>query len=103
MSEMKTESKKRANPFSPLNMKEKVEKDFSCLIDFPPMGVYETLFAFKDATGLYMGSEGTHPWYETSYTLVLKPLSELQLPTHTTNLIKKGARLPAHYPASKWS
>jgi hypothetical protein len=25
------------------------------------MGVYETLFKFKDVTGLYMGSEGTHP------------------------------------------
>ncbi len=30
--------------------------------DFPPMGVYETLFKFVDATGQYMGSEGTHPW-----------------------------------------
>src|SRR5579862_3740358 len=29
---------------------------------FPPMGVYETLFKFLDATGKYMGSEGTHPW-----------------------------------------
>jgi aminotransferase len=34
----------------------------SCLTHFPPMGVYETLFKFKDTTGLYMGSEGTHPW-----------------------------------------
>ena len=33
----------------------------SCLARFPPMGVYETLFKFKDVTGLYMGSEGTHP------------------------------------------
>ncbi|HMO13335.1 MAG TPA: pyridoxal phosphate-dependent aminotransferase [Pirellulaceae bacterium] len=30
--------------------------------DFPPMGVYETLFKFLDATGQYMGTEGTHPW-----------------------------------------
>jgi aspartate/methionine/tyrosine aminotransferase len=29
---------------------------------FPPMGVYETLFKFLDATGKYMGTEGTHPW-----------------------------------------
>lgn len=29
---------------------------------FPPMGVYETLFKFLDATGSYMGTEGTHPW-----------------------------------------
>ncbi len=29
---------------------------------FPPMGVYETLFSFADATGQYMGDPGTHPW-----------------------------------------
>ena len=29
---------------------------------FPPMGVYETLFKFQDATGVYMGDPGTHPW-----------------------------------------
>lgn len=29
---------------------------------FPPMGVYETLFRFADATGTYMGEPGTHPW-----------------------------------------
>ncbi len=29
---------------------------------FPPMGVYETLFKFADATGKYMGDMGTHPW-----------------------------------------
>jgi aspartate/methionine/tyrosine aminotransferase len=29
---------------------------------FPPMGVYETLFKFADATGKYMGDAGTHPW-----------------------------------------
>lgn len=34
----------------------------SALIYFPPMGVYETLFKFLDATGKYMGTEGTHPW-----------------------------------------
>ncbi len=26
------------------------------------MGVYETLFKFQDATGVYMGEPGTHPW-----------------------------------------
>lgn len=26
------------------------------------MGVYETLFKFHDATGKYMGTDGTHPW-----------------------------------------
>ncbi len=34
----------------------------SALIHFPPMGVYETLFKCLDATGKYMGTEGTHPW-----------------------------------------
>jgi aspartate/methionine/tyrosine aminotransferase len=32
------------------------------LQDFPPMGVYETLFKFQKATGYYMGDQGTHPW-----------------------------------------
>ena len=32
------------------------------LLSFPPMGVYETLFKFQDATGQYMGDPGTHPW-----------------------------------------
>ena len=34
----------------------------SALTHFEPMGVYETLFKFLDATGKYMGTEGTHPW-----------------------------------------
>jgi aminotransferase len=32
------------------------------LVQFPPMGVYETLFKFADATSKYMGDHGTHPW-----------------------------------------
>lgn len=28
----------------------------------PPMGIYETLYAFRDAFGKYMGEPGTHPW-----------------------------------------
>jgi len=32
------------------------------LRQFPPMGVYETLFRFADATSKYMGDAGTHPW-----------------------------------------
>jgi aspartate/methionine/tyrosine aminotransferase len=31
---------------------------------FPPMGVYETLFQFSDASGKYMGDPGTHPWVQ---------------------------------------
>lgn len=30
--------------------------------DVPPMGIYETLYAFNDAFGRFMGTEGTHPW-----------------------------------------
>jgi len=29
---------------------------------FPPMGIYETLYAFLDTFGTYMGEPGTHPW-----------------------------------------
>ena len=32
------------------------------LDDVPPMGIYETLYAFNDAFGQFMGTEGTHPW-----------------------------------------
>ena len=28
----------------------------------PPMGIYETLYSFKDSFGSFMGEEGTHPW-----------------------------------------
>ena len=28
----------------------------------PPMGIYETLYAFKDSFGEFMGAKGTHPW-----------------------------------------
>ena len=28
----------------------------------PPMGIYETLYAFADAFGTPMGEIGTHPW-----------------------------------------
>lgn len=28
----------------------------------PPMGIYETLYAFADSFGQFMGTEGTHPW-----------------------------------------
>lgn len=32
------------------------------LRQFPPMGVYETLFKFLETTSKYMGDPGTHPW-----------------------------------------
>jgi aminotransferase len=28
----------------------------------PPMGIYETLYAFQETYGSFMGTEGTHPW-----------------------------------------
>ena len=28
----------------------------------PPMGIYETLYAFRDSFGNFMGEKGTHPW-----------------------------------------
>ena len=28
----------------------------------PPMSIYETLYAFRDSFGKFMGTEGTHPW-----------------------------------------
>jgi len=30
--------------------------------DCPPMGIYETLYAFADSFGQFMGTPGTHPW-----------------------------------------
>ena len=28
----------------------------------PPMGIYKTLYAFRDTFGAYMGAPGSHPW-----------------------------------------
>ncbi len=30
--------------------------------NYPPMGIYETLYAFRDSFGKFMGAPGTHPW-----------------------------------------
>jgi len=30
--------------------------------NMPAMGIYETLYAFKDGYGQHMGTKGTHPW-----------------------------------------
>ena len=35
-------------------------RDF--LYHVPPMGIYETLYAFRDTFKSFMGTEGTHPW-----------------------------------------
>ena len=34
----------------------------SFLKHVPPMVIYETLYAFRDTFGSFMGTEGTHPW-----------------------------------------
>ena len=34
----------------------------SFLTHVPPMGIYETLYAFQNAYGTYMGEKGTRPW-----------------------------------------
>jgi hypothetical protein len=44
-------SNKAAKPYSPFLSEET-----------PPMGIYETLYQFKDSYGKFMGESGTHPW-----------------------------------------
>ena len=53
----------------------------SALTYFPPMGVYETLFKFLDATGKYMGTEGTHPWAQ-GFPLTSPIPGGPDIPTH---------------------
>ena len=46
----------------------------------PPMGIYETLYAFQDVFGTPMGEVGTHPWSQgfplTTQIQVLQDLEE---------------------------
>ena len=53
------------------------------LKQFPPMGVYETLFKFADATSKYMGDPGTHPWAQ-GYPLTKQLPGGPPLPTSVT-------------------
>ena len=39
-----------------------MKNDKSFLNHVPPMGIYETLYAFQNSFGTYMGEKGTHPW-----------------------------------------
>jgi aspartate/methionine/tyrosine aminotransferase len=69
------------------------------LRDFPPMGVYETLFAFADATGTYMGEPGTHPWAQ-GYPLTTQlpggpPLPDRIAITATDRMYPKADGQPA--------
>ena len=47
---------------------------------FPPMGVYETLFKFQDATNVYMGEAGTFPWAQ-GFPLTTQLPNGPELPT----------------------
>ena len=42
--------------------KRNMERDSFLSDDCPAMGIYETLYAFKDGYGQFMGTPGTHPW-----------------------------------------
>ena len=78
------------------------------LRQFPPMGVYETLFEFADATSQYMGDPGTHPWAQgfplTSQlpggpempTMVGFAPADMQYPTATGNVGLRRA-IAAYY------
>ena len=39
-----------------------MQRDSFLSDDVPPMGIYETLYAFRDSFGAFMGTPGTHPW-----------------------------------------
>lgn len=39
-----------------------MQRDSFLSDDVPPMGIYETLYAFRDSFGQFMGAAGTHPW-----------------------------------------
>lgn len=47
----------------------------------PPMGIYETLYAFRDTFGSFMGTKGTHPWSQGfPLTTPLKEFDGPELP-----------------------
>lgn len=39
-----------------------MQRDSFLSDDCPPMGIYETLYDFRDSFGQFMGTAGTHPW-----------------------------------------
>lgn len=47
----------------------------------PPMGIYETLYAFRDSFGQFMGTEGTHPWSQ-GFPLTTQLEGGPPLPSH---------------------
>ena len=57
----------------------------SFLNHIPPMGIYETLYAFKDSFGRFMGEEGTHPWSQGfPLTTPLEKFGGPELPANVT-------------------
>ena len=47
----------------------------------PPMGIYETLYAFQDAFGSTMGEKGTHPWSQ-GFPLTIQLPNGPEMPTN---------------------
>ncbi len=62
------------------------------LMQFPPMGVYETLFKFADATAKYMGDAGTHPWAQ-GYPLTTQIPGGPELPS-SIDLLSTDLKYP---------
>jgi aspartate/methionine/tyrosine aminotransferase len=62
------------------------------LMQFPPMGVYETLFKFADATARYMGDPGTHPWAQ-GYPLTTQIPGGPELP-ESIDLVSSDLKYP---------
>lgn len=62
----------------------------SFLTHVPPMGIYETLYAFQNAFGTYMGEKGTHPWSQG----FLNSSIEGNLSPHHSLLSQQGLTSP---------
>jgi aspartate/methionine/tyrosine aminotransferase len=60
----------------------KEERDSMLSDNCPPMGIYETLYAFRDTWGAFMGTKGTHPWAQGfPLTTRLEKFDGPELPT----------------------
>ena len=62
------------------------------LTHVPPMGIYETLYAFQNAYGKYMGEKGTHPWSQ-GFPLTTKVPGGPELPNHIS-ITKNDLKYP---------
>ena len=58
----------------------------------PPMGIYETLYAFQNSFGKYMGSPGTHPWSQ-GYPLTTQLPNGPKMP-ETININPEDLKYP---------